>query len=269
MRSAMLPKATELYTDAARRLQNDYVTGSSWPAAAGISVTLGLLVVGLLIAQIYVFRRSNRVVNVGLLAATVLVLLVGVWALLAIQDEVSSLGRAHGRGSDIVQVLSSSRILLLHAQSDEDLALIARGGGGAFLDDLDYTLTRIGGADGTKALLGLAAEIVPRGDPPVRTTSIQNAYQDFVAAHDGVRGLDSKGSYPEAVALAIGDETGKASALDAILRDEIAYSNRRLDDGARAGRSGFDFLLVALPFATLVGAVLMLIGLQLRIKEYR
>jgi len=268
MRSAMLPNATELYKDAARRLQGDYVRGSSWPAAAALGVTLGFLVAALVAAQIYVFRRSNRVVNIGLFAATVVIAVVGVWALRSIQHERSALGRAQAQGSDIVQVLSSSRILLLHALGDEDLALIARGGGAAFLADLDYTLSNIGGADGTKSLLGLASRLLPEEDPTARVTTLRDAYRNFVTAHDGVRGLDSEGRYPEAVAAAIGDETGKASALDAILRDEIASSNHTLESDSAAARGGFAFLLVVYPVAALVGAVLMLLGLQSRIKEF-
>ncbi|HTN80852.1 MAG TPA: hypothetical protein VMK16_14335 [Acidimicrobiales bacterium] len=269
MRSDMLPRATELYEDAAQRLQDDYGRGSSWPAAAGIGLTFAVLLVALVIAQIYVFTKSNRIINVGLFAAMVLVAVVGVWALRVLQNETSALGRAQTHGSDIVQVLSTGRILLLHAQGDEDLALIARGGGPAFLVDLDYTLGKLGGPDGQKGLLGFAAKVVPPDDPAVRTAPPSRAYQHFVSAHDRVRNLDNIGHYPDAVALAVGGETDDASALDAILRDEIAYSNQTLARESSAARGGFAVPLVAFPIAALVGAVLMLLGLQLRIREYR
>ncbi|HMK10105.1 MAG TPA: hypothetical protein VK461_00840 [Acidimicrobiales bacterium] len=269
MRSDMLPRATELYEDAARKLQDDYGRGSSWPAAAGLGLTLAILLLALGVAQVYAFRRSNRIVNVGLFAAMVLVAVVGVWALRVLQSETNALSRAQTQGSDIVQVLSANRILLLHAQGDEDLALIARGGGSKFLDDLDFTLGKLGGPDGRAALLGFAATIVPPDDPAVRTSPPSRAYQHFVSAHRRVLNFVTAGRYPEAVALAVGGETDDASALDAILRDEIAYSNQTLARESSAARGGFTVPLVAFPIAALVGAVLMLVGLQLRIREYR
>ena len=66
------------------------------------------------------------------------------------------------QGSDSVEVLSSARILTLRAQNNENLALIARGNGDAYVAEFDRVMKALGGTDGTGGLLGYAAELGDR-----------------------------------------------------------------------------------------------------------
>src|SRR5262249_58609210 len=113
----------ELYKCAAGDLHVDDDRGTSarqmvWIVVIGIAV-LAVLVV----TQLYTARRTNRILNLGLVVASVIVLVVLVWMLVRFNSEQDSLVKAQRDGSDSVQVLSSARILALQAQANANLAL--------------------------------------------------------------------------------------------------------------------------------------------------
>ena len=74
-------------------------------------------------------RRSNRVLNVALVTATVVVFVLVVSTVLTFVTAQNALQRAQRNGSDTVQLLSAARILALQAQADDNHALGERGTG--------------------------------------------------------------------------------------------------------------------------------------------
>src|SRR5262249_44908464 len=162
MRNEILPAATELYRDAARQLRDNYEAGTSTLTLVLVLVAgVGMLAL-LVVVQIFVRRRSNRILNVGLVAATVLVVGLLGWTLIRFAGAHDALNRAQERGSDSVEVLSSARILTLRAQNNENLALIERGTGDVYVTEFNRLMTSLGGKHGTTGLLGYAAEVADR-----------------------------------------------------------------------------------------------------------
>jgi hypothetical protein len=269
MHGTMLPAATTLYEHAAELLSDNYKSGTSTTEIVLVTVG-GMLVLVLLIGvQIFVTRRTNRLLNVALVVATVAVAGLLVWVLVRFNAEQQSLVRAQQHGSDAVQVLSTARILTLNAQSDENLALIQRGTGDAYVSDYKVVANELGGEDGTGGLLGYAHEIAARTHSQAGIEAAQQTFVDLVDTHDQIRGDDDAGNYPDAVNLAITTGATNAQKLDSQLQTQITDARARLDRDVTDARSGFGTLTVAIFVLLLLAAVLVLVGLQQRISEYR
>ena len=184
MREEILPAATRLYRHAARGLDDNYRAGTSTNEIV-LVVVAGVLVLVLLIGvQLFVTRRTNRIVNVGLAAASVLIVVMLVWTVTRFTSEQDALVRAQRNGSDQMQVLSAARFLTLRAQSDDNLALVERGPGDAYLEDFDTFSARLGGRDGTGGLLGDARAIARRTGSQDSHSSAQCAVRGVPREHD-------------------------------------------------------------------------------------
>ena len=269
MRDEILPAATTLYKLAAGDLHETYRSGTSTSEIVFVLIA-GVVVLALLIgAQIFVARRTNRVLNIPLVAATVLVLVLLVWTLTRFNSEQDNLVRAQRNGSDQMQLLSSARILNLRMQSDDNLALVERGTGDAYVTDFDTFSDRLGGKDGTGGLLGDASQIATRTGSEARIHALGEQFVAFGAEHEQVRALDTQGQYDAAVARSIDKEAAAARALDDSLGSEIARAQQQLDSAAADARGGFDALDIAIPLMLVLAGALVLVGLQRRITEYR
>ena len=99
----------------------------------------------LVLAQIGLARFSNRILNVPLVIATVLVAVLGIWVGFGLSGEQNALSAAQRKGSDAVQLLSASRVLALRAQRDDSLALIGRGSDTTSLPDFERTMIALRG----------------------------------------------------------------------------------------------------------------------------
>ena len=193
---------------------------------AGIAMLILLVAV-----QVFVRRRSNRILNFGLVGATVLVVSLFGWTLLRFAAGHDALHRAQSRGPDSVEVLSSARILMLRAQNDENLALIARGNGDQYVAEFDRTMEALGGTDGTGGLLGYAAELAERTGDGARVRSLAKHFTELTSLHDQVRKLDDDGKYPDAVYLSVG--TSNQNVRRAILTPNDEARGFRPSTGCR------------------------------------
>src|SRR5262249_10628555 len=162
MRGTILPAAGRLYEIEARRLAADYGSGvSSWSFAAVATAALIALVL-LILAQLYVTRLSNRVFNLPLLWASLLLVGLFAWGATSFGVEETALARAQRTGSNWVEALWAARILLLRAESDESLALVARGGGDVYAADYAAVTRALGPPNGSRGLLADAAALAAR-----------------------------------------------------------------------------------------------------------
>ena len=204
MHNEILPAATDLYRDAARQLRDHYEAGTSTLTLVLVLVAgVGMLAL-LVVVQIFVRRRSNRLLNLGLVAATVLVIGLLGWTLVRFAGAHDALNRAQERGSDSVEVLSSARILTLRAQNNENLALIERGTGDVYVAEFDRLMGQLGGTDGKSGLLGYAATIADRTGDGSRIRALAPQFTALRKLHSQVRHEDDGGHYTQAVALSIG-----------------------------------------------------------------
>jgi hypothetical protein len=266
MQGTILPAVEQVRTAESAALDAAYARGAGTPfavLAVGLAVLLGLLDLALRER-----RRTNRVLNLGLCAAGLAVLLlVGWWGTAALFAH-ARIGGAQSH-SDAGAALDEARIAVLSARSNESLVLVARNSGGGSSDrGFGVQLARVLAPDGLLA----AAE---RADPDLadRVAVLRSAAVAWDAAHRGVRALDDGGRYPEAVASVVGHSPessgGAFDSLDAALAEAIRQE--RAEYAVDVGSA--EDALVALPWVAaalaLVAAAAVVVGIGRRVGEYR
>jgi hypothetical protein len=269
MRDQLLPAAEHLYVVAARRMNADYRDGTR---DAGLTAALaGAVVVFLLVvlAQIGVGRFSHRVLNVPLLIATVLVAGLGLWIGFGLTGEQSALSAAQRKGSDSVQLLSASRVLALRAQGDDSLVLIGRGSDTKSGPDYETAMTTLRGKQLGRGLLGEAQRAAERAGTPGALTGVRASLAGFARAHAQVAARVAAGQYTGAVGTYIRSELPQARRLNGSLERGALGAQARFATNADSANAAVGGLQLGIPLLTLAIAVLAVLGLSYRLKEYR
>jgi hypothetical protein len=262
MGEEILPEAKALYLRAVDRLNRQFTDGTAARDIRFVVIAGAVAALGLVAAQVLVARRSRRLLNPGLVGATVAVAVLMVWTGSRFVSAQDSLVSAQQQGSDAVQVLSAARILNLEAQTAGNVALIERDG--SDVGRSNRALARVGGTLSEARLVAQRGlSVIPRMDAIVST------YGRLRHEHADVRGLDSDGEYNAAVDVATRREARAAGRLDDELNAAIVHARGKLDTNAADARAGFAMLALAIPTLLVVAAALVLIGLSQRIKEFR
>jgi hypothetical protein len=271
MRDQLLTAARKLYVAETGRLaaDRDGAAGLPW-----FALLLGLLsLAGLGYAQVFLTRRTHRLFNVGLLAASLAALigvgwLVGSWAASA-----GHLDAARTDGSAQVQLLAQARIDALQARADEALTLVARGNGGGFEQEYGTVLVALAGKDGTGGLLGQARAAATDSRVRARLDAAITDTRAWRAAHTALRAKDDAGQYPEAVVLATGSGPGSTATLfnrlDTDLGQGIGVAEATFDRDAQRAGGSLTGAAPGLGVLTLILLVGVAAGFQRRIAEYR
>jgi hypothetical protein len=271
MRDALLPAAQSLYTAVSEQLGDARDDASSVPWAA---LPLGLLsLIGLLFAQVFLARRTNRVFNLGLVAATAAALIAVLWLGIASFGAAGHLTASRKDGSAQVDVFTEARIAALQARGDESLTLVARGAGAAFEKRFTETMNRLAGADGNG---GLLAEARARSTDGAGRAAAEAAIADVKAwrdLHKRIRELDDSGQYPEAVKLAVGADDQSAGGIFNRVDGHLAQGLRHGGDmfAREVGGAGDAFGGVAGGLGVLTALLLIgvVVGMAQRVMEYR
>jgi hypothetical protein len=269
MREQTLPAAGRLYALEARRLADDQATATSGNGLFAVMTVIGLALFALIWVQLFLARRTRRVFNVRLVAATVSVIVIGAWVTVGMIRAANATARAQREGSDSVQLLSAARILALRAQADESLALVARGGGDTYLTDFRNVASALEPPGG---LLGAAEAAERRSGTAAPVAALTAQWRGYRAAHERVAALQAQKRFGEAVRLAVGPRAqvpGLADALNRGLATRIAAAQQRFEQSAHAARSAVRGLTVAIVVFLVVAAVLAVFGLKQRVDEYR
>lgn len=301
-RDAILAQGRELYRIQATSLTRGYRAATDGSTLA-LTLLAGLALLGLLVAtQVYLARTTHRIINPGLAAATVLLLGVTAWIVVADVAQQRQLRSAQRSGSDPIELLTATRILALRGQSNESVGLAARVGGGGEpnLTKIDTAfaavtrpigVARAGAALGSRGLLDAAAAVVEHS-PPAKAAvdEIYRAYRTYIEAHRRVVAQERVGAFtkaiklaaaPPAVGAAATDERecrvqdpapssgAAATALNCLLVREVEASRARFDDATAAAGSALGGLAFGIPALTALAALLALLGVRLRLEEYR
>ncbi|UOZ09347.1 hypothetical protein [Amycolatopsis sp. WQ 127309] len=272
MRAKILPAAQDLYRVDTEKLieEQDSATGFPWLATILVVALLAALVV----AQIYLTRRTNRLLNVGLVVATVAVVLSLLWGAVALVVQGSLVGAGQDDGSHRVDVLVRARIAALQARADETLTLVARGDGAAYEKDFGTNAVQLAGADGQGGLLGEARSLISDGDGAAKVVDATKAANDWFKAHKTVRSQDDSGQYQEAVDFAVLEDKTDGSApafrrLDDALQDAIDVGRQEFLDSTHGGDSALTLLAPGLAVLAIVAAAGATMGIRERLREYR
>src|SRR5215468_1965924 len=271
MRGTLLPAARDVSAQADAQL-----TAASG-RATGLPLALLLLAAGVLLgyalyrAQRWLFQRTHRRLNPGLVVASVAAVVSLLWLAVAFFVARADLLEARDHGSAPVAALARADIAALRARADESLTLIDAGGDDSFQADFLTVQHDLG--PGPETLLTNAASAAqgsPGGGSALAATTAATAWY---RAHKTVRALDNNGQHTKAVQLVTTQGPGHSSTqfarLDGSLTSAIAADQAVFRVHAVAGRNAFTGLEIGVIVLALIMAAGCARGLSTRLAEYR
>ncbi|MFG1604424.1 hypothetical protein [Actinoplanes sp. NPDC049265] len=266
-REILQPQADRLLRIAQQEVDDGYSSarGTVWVV---LYVLLLFVLLGALVhAQVRLSHSTKRTFNIPLVAATGLLVVLGLISSGVLIAQRSHLQTAEASGSTPVTLLSKARISVLRERGDEALALAARGNGEAYEKDFGTVSQRLTGPYG---LLAVAADSYQDTQAEQHIRNAMDAHVKYLDLHREVRVKDDGGDYDGAVKLAVGDRAtttflGITDGIGAALDDRMALFTREI--GA-AGR-GLGALTVLGPLLALMICALCWLGIRARLEEYR
>lgn len=260
MQSKLLPAAEQLYKDySAASAQQSRGARLPWPGLA-----LGLAALAVLLAgQRYMRSRTRRTLNLGLIIASLAIVIAMIWAASASALGATRVNAGRTHGVEPLALLAQSRILAQQARADETLMLVARS------DSTSYEKA----FNTTTGALTQTLSSVPRGQPSAAVTSAAAAATAWVAAHERLSAANNSGDYPGAVAIALGagaaDSGAQFTALDSALQSGISTTRQVVRDKVSGARSVFAGLAPGVFVLGLFAGVAAAAGMWPRLREYQ
>ncbi|MEV7628136.1 hypothetical protein [Actinoplanes sp. NPDC089786] len=266
-REVLQPQADRLLRIAQQEVEDGYSSARSSVWVTFYVLLMAVLFATLLHVQLRLSRTTKRTFNVPLVAATGLLVVLGLISSGVLFAQRAHLDTAEKDGSTPVTLLSKARIFVLRERGDEALALTARGSGGAYEEDFGTVSQRLTGPYG---LLEVAAGSIGDDSAEEHVRDAMVAHGRYLNLHRKVRELDDSGQHDAAVKLAVGAEASSAfqginDGIGAAMDDRMALFTREV--GA-AGR-GLGALTVLGPLLALMICALSWLGLRARLEEYR
>ncbi|GHE93740.1 hypothetical protein [Streptomyces griseoluteus] len=273
MQTEMLPAAQDLYTKENQRLDADYADATPYPWAA---IALGLLALAALgLAQYRDFRRTNRVLNHGLVAASAATVVVLLWLVVGHTVARSGLFGSYEHGIRSLNVLHNAQIAALKARGNENLSLVARGAetvevNGTKQDAYYYAFDRDLAALDARLTEARRLADDARGGAPVDSALDDTA--EWKKRHGTARTEDERGNYQRALDQVIGadDTTGAAfDGVDGSLTRALGHEQTEFDRAAADGRDAMAGLPEGAAVLGVLGAAGAVYGIGRRLSEYR
>jgi hypothetical protein len=276
--SAITPSVATVLDATNRRIDRDTDTSTY--------TVLGLLAVAaLVLAQVVITRRTNRLVNVPLALATVVLVAALAWLFLAAQRQLDDVRTARTVGIDSIGLTGTIQATAYRAKAAESLALIGGGASAArFTDAAEnagaiYTGTvdavtveqaRSGAALTGEGLLAEAALLADTARERASVAEMLERWRRYRATSDTIRRAASTPTglaEARTVATNEGNSTfnGFNLAVETFLADNRGQFESSLDAASDRVRL-LDLGMVVLP---LLAAALALWGIQIRWNEYR
>ncbi|WP_343244889.1 hypothetical protein [Streptomyces sp. SID14478] len=276
MQTEMLPAAEDLYTNENERLRDDYDAATPYP---WIAIALGVLALaGLVWAQRRNYRRTNRVFNHGMLAATAASVVVLLWLVVGHTVARSGLNSSYDTGVRSLNVLHDASIASLKARGNENLTLVSRGAETVLVKGKSEDKYNV---DFNKQMTTLATKLKAAGSltegdaaglAPV--TKANESMQEWKARHKVAREQDDDGNYQGALDKIIGSKQDKPTGecfdlVDQSLDKALAHEQRQFSADATGGRDAMTGLPVGAAVLAVLAAAGAVLGIGRRLSEYR
>ncbi|MDF3297566.1 hypothetical protein [Streptomyces tropicalis] len=277
MQNQMLPAAEDLYQKENQRLDADYGDATPYPWAA---IALGLLALAALAwAQRRTYRRTNRVLNHGLVGASAATAVVLLWLVVGHSVARAGLHGSYAHGVRSLNVLHDARIASLKARSDENLTLVSRGAetktlkDGTVMDAYDWAYDQEIGTLGRALTQAGALADDPSGARPVQVAG--RSMKVWRSRHELARRANDSGDYQKAREQVIGitaEGRSTASCFDSVdtsLASALAHETAEFQQSAGDGRSALTGLPVGSAVLAVLAAAGAVLGIGRRLSEYR
>ncbi|NJQ07988.1 hypothetical protein, partial [Streptomyces lonarensis] len=271
MQDVLLPAAERLHELEHARFQEDLTRARArpWPALG-----CGVLVLAALgWSQYRHYRRTNRVLDPALLAATATTSLLLAWLAVAHTLSVAPLTAAERTGTRSLELLTEIHTESLQARGDESLALVARGAGTVFADSYRARMeTLLGPPREPGGLLARAEAAAGDDSGREQLRTVAAHAEEWRERNAAAMAAEDSGAYDEAVKLVIGEEesTGESfDRLDSALEAALQHERQRFADAVDTGRARLDGLPEGAMVLAVGAAGAALLGVGRRLSEYR
>jgi hypothetical protein len=270
MRSKILPAAERLYQIDFDRLRAEQQEARSFPwVTAGLVL---ILLAALVATQLYLTRKTNRLINVGLFAATIAVVLGLIWSTVALLVGSSGVADGQRNGTDQVEVLVQARIITLKCRADETLTLVARGDGPEYEEDFKKLSEGIAGTTEANRLVR-AKDLAPNDQVAGEVQAAIDNTNAWLEAHKRIRELDDGGQYENAVKAAIGNEPDSGATafakLDGNLLAALNAGRQEFLNQTLSAQKALTGLVPGIAVLALIAAAGIAVGIAQRLREYR
>jgi uncharacterized protein with PQ loop repeat len=272
MRSAIRPAAQKLNQSYLDRLTSgqDRASGVfSWLMV----IPASMLLIALLVAQMYLARKTKRVVNGGLLIATIAVVAAMVWSILGILTSGSITLYAKWSGSKQVDMLVQTKTMALTCRTNEMLALVPQRN---VADDENKCASLGATIVGDEAAPGVLLTARYLAADPGTAKHIDDALeglQSWVLVQERIRETDGAKKRVAAVRLAVGNDKDGAlvpfEKMTENLDAAITQSMGTATGATSVARSVLTWPLLSTIVLTLIAITATLLGIARRIGEYR
>lgn len=255
-RTLLLPAADRLLAEERHHLAVDYSAAkahSLFVLAAGLALALA----GVLgITQRFLFHRTQRILNAGLLASSVVLLLLVATVGTTVLLQQARFADARREGTDPLDRAAHARIAALMQKSDEILILVSRSESAEFEADFQAGVARLLGTGGKPGLLrpGGAAE---------------EAAEAYVADHAQMMEMLADGDHSGAVGLATSSDGSAFETLDEVTANEVSQAEQRFTDEIGNTEMLLSVMVVLIPIGCILIGVLAVVGIRPRLEEYR
>ncbi|RSM78673.1 hypothetical protein DMH04_32955 [Kibdelosporangium aridum] len=262
VQATMLRLAQRLYMAETTRLEE----AQNQAGVVGWTLlVVGVLVLGGLVAvQIYLTRTTRRVLNAGLLVATLAALAAVSWYAIATAKAADHSVTSRQQGSAAVKAFAEARIKVLEARSDEALTLVARGNGRSYEEHFVLVRNELNGGLLANAKAAASADTVVLVDNAI------NAWHGWVDSHRELRSQDDSGDYDKAIEMATNGAPGELyGTVDRELGTAIARAADKFHDEAVSARGALSTADIGIAVLFVLAALAVWFGLAPRIREYR
>lgn len=256
LRADVLPQLQTLATANARRIEADYSAATRAHRVALVCLVVSLI--PLVLTMLWLFTVTRRLINVGYLAAIVVVTLSGAISLFAMQREQHDANLAHDDSYATVITLVQARANAFDAKSAESLTLISRGTGESY--ELSFRK--------------LANDALVQLEAGSSLDDGLSSFRKYLTEHDKIRELDDKdGNWEGAVARATQTTTGSSNSLfsqfdrenSALIDRQATKLNTMLADAS----SRASLFAGVVGVAGLIALALCFVAMTPRLREYR
>ncbi|MGD7706608.1 hypothetical protein [Microlunatus sp. Y2014] len=254
LRATALPTLDNLVAANQQRADNQLSSlGNGWFEVFGIAA--GVLLIA---SFVWTARRFRRVVNVGLLVASVIVVVTWLVGTSVLASNRGAAEELRSNELNVVNAMGEARAAANEAKVQESLRLISHGSGGAAEQAWQQQSERV-----SQQLSVLSV---------TDQRALEREWQNYVSAHEEIVELDESGEWEAAVELATGDgeESSNASfksfddALAVVISDKGGAAVASLNTMATAPMV-LTWILVP---ALVVAAIAAVVGLRARLREY-
>ena len=253
LRSDALPILNNLVSANAARATDEMKAGAGYIVLVIALLGLG----GVIAAQVWLARQFKRKINVGMLASSIVLLVLVIGSLIVVLQLRSSLQEISSGSLAAVNTAADARINANDAKSNESLTLIARGSGQAFEAAWKSS------ADSVAENLGRLT------DKP----ELVGQWQAYTDVHTQIRALDDEGQWDKAVAKATGSANDSSNTVFGAFDSNLAgYLDGVSQQASNSLANEQPVMVVAAVLILLGGLAAALLGrrgVAERLREYR